>query len=272
MGTKVKAAGRWLMARIQAQPWIAYGLLAVMGIAGVGFVLRNGQRGTWVRPQVGPIVEAIYSLGTVKAVRTWQLKTGIPVGITDIGVREGDLVSAGQRVLSTDSGTFFAPFRGTVTKVNAHKGEILMPGTPALQLTDLNERYILVSLDQPSALRVRQNQKAEISVESIRGRKLVGRVISIYPSDSQFLVRLQVDSMPPEILPDMTADVAIEVERREKALLVPLIAVRRGQIIVRRAGKRRQPVHAKVGAVNAESAEILDGSVLPSDEVLIPGR
>lgn len=231
---------------------------------------RRSAAGTFVSPTVGPIVEAVYSLGTVKAEHVWHLKAGIALGVTQLHVREGSAVLAGQRLLTTDSSTFSAPFQGTVTKVAVQKGEILMPGVPALQVTDLTDRYILLSLDQPSVLRVRPGHKAEISVESIRGRKLIGVVETIYPSNSQFLVRVRVDKMPAEILPDMTADVAIEVERREKALLIPLSAVRRGRVTIKRDGKRLKDVQVKVGAVNNDYAEVLDRSVLPGDEVWVP--
>ncbi len=272
MFEQLRSVEQKLFTLVTKRPWLfaALALVAIGSLAAM--VVRKATAGNWAQPRVGPIVEAIYSLGTVKAERTWQLKTGITVGVTDIFVREGDQVSAGQRIIATDSGRFWAPFPGTITKITIHKGEILMPGLVAVQLMDLRDRYILLSLDQPSALRVREGQKAEVSVESIRGRKLVGRVGRIYPSDSQFLVRVHVDQMPGEILPDMTADVAIEVDRREKALLVPLAAVRRGQVTVRRNGRQLKPVQAKIGAVNGEFAEILDGSVLPTDEVLLSDR
>ncbi|MBI3395011.1 MAG: hypothetical protein HY042_04175 [Spirochaetia bacterium] len=75
--------------------------------------------------------------------------------------------------------------------------------------------------------------------------------------------------MSPEILPDMTADVAIEVARREDALLIPVAAVNRGSVILFRKGSK-QRVNVKIGAINAEWAEVQEGGIQLDDEVLVP--
>jgi len=43
-----------------------------------------------------------------------------------------------------------------------------------------------------------------------------------------------VDQLPPEILPGMTTDVAIEVAQKEKALLVPVRAINSGHVLVQK--------------------------------------
>jgi hypothetical protein len=143
-----------------------------------------------------------------------------------------------------------------------------MPGSPLLTLMDLNRTYVLLSLDQNSALRMKKDLKAQLSFETLRGKLLHGTVESIYPSNGQFLARINVKEIPPEILPDMTADVAIEVSRKEKALLVPLSSVNDGMVTVLRNGKKQRS-KVVIGAVDGAWGEVLEGDILPADWIVL---
>ncbi|MBM9579723.1 HlyD family efflux transporter periplasmic adaptor subunit [Leptospira sp. 201903070] len=240
-------------------------------ILGLGSFLVFREKRTEVSPQIGPIVELVYSLGTVKSDRVYHLKLGVTSSIRKIFVKEGEVVREGQELLVSDSGTGFrAPFSGTITSIPFQEGEVVMPGAPVLTMMDLKKTYILLSLDQDSVLRIRPGQRAELSFETIRGNKVFGKVERVYPSDGQFYVRVSVDSMPEGTLPEMTADVAVEVARKENALLIPVKAVEKGKIRVRRNGKVFY-VEAKVGAVDGEWCEVLENSVLESDTVFLNG-
>lgn len=238
-------------------------LLAIF--LGYGFFFKKPNV---VKPKVGPIVEAIYALGTVKSDDIYILKLGITSGITQLFVSEGDIVQKGQKLIVTESSTLTSPISGTVTRIYLDKGETVMPGIPVLTVMDLTKTFIQISLDQSSALRIKKGQKAELSFENLRGTKINGTVQKIYPSDGQFLVRLETEALPLGILPGMTADVAIEVARREKAMLVPVNSIHRGQIRIIRDGKTKT-LNVKIGAVNGELAEIQDGQILEEDEILI---
>lgn len=217
----------------------------------------------------GSLVEAVYALGTVKPVESFSLKFGIAASIREIFVEEGQTVSKGQALLTNDSGiTFRSPFNGTLTKLNVSKNETAMPGLPLLEIQNLKEVYISVSLDQESALRVKPGQVVQLSFESIRGNVYKGNVERIYPSNGQFLVRIDASELPHGILPDMTTDVAIEVSSKENVILVPLVAVDRGKIIRFRDGKREK-LEIRIGAINSEFGELLQGDLKEGDEVLV---
>ncbi|RHX86415.1 efflux RND transporter periplasmic adaptor subunit [Leptospira stimsonii] len=245
------------------------GVLIVLLAFGSYLVIR--EKRTEVSPKVGPIVELVYSLGTVKSDRVYHLKLGVTSSIRKIFVKEGEMVKEGQELLISDSGSNFrAPFSGTVTSVPFQEGEVVMPGAPVLTMMDLKKTYILLSLDQDSVLRIRPGQRAELSFETIRGTKVMGKVNRVYPSDGQFYVRVDVESMPEGTLPEMTADVAVEVARKENALLIPVKSVEKGKIRVRRNGKILL-LDAKVGAVDGEWCEVLENVVLETDTVYLDG-
>jgi membrane fusion protein, macrolide-specific efflux system len=241
--------------------------LALLISAAAIFRASNGETTT---PRRGPILEAIYALGVVKASQVYTLKLGVAAFVAEIPVSEGDLVRKGDVIARTDSTVFRSPLSGVVTQVSDVTGGTVMPGLALLTITDVSGKYLLLSLEQESVLRVKRGLKAEISFESLRGEKLHGTVTRIYPSDNQFFVRIDVDHFPDNVLPDMTADVAIEVERRENALLIPATAVRKGMVRRRRDG-RVEETPVRVGVADGEWAEILEG-LDPDDEVLLPKR
>ena len=163
---------------------------------------------------------------------------------------------------------FRAPFDGTVTSVRFYEGESVFPQFPILTLIDPKKRYLSVILEQEAALRVKRDQTAVFSFESLRAKKFIGKVRSVYPSEGQFRVYIEVGQLPPEILPGMTADVSIEVSRRENVLLIPVAAVHSGRVILYRNGKKKK-IPVEIGSVDGEKAEVLSGDVMMEDEILI---
>lgn len=223
-----------------------------------------------LNPRKGPIVEAVYALATVKSNQEYTVRFGIPSSVREIHVVEGDSVSPGELLVRTESTTFRSPISGVVTQVSAKKGDTVMAGTPVVLVRNISDRYLLVSLEQESILRIKKGQIAEISFENLRGETIHGKVTRIFPSNSQFYVRIDVENLPPSILPDMTADTAIQIEKRENAMLIPVAAIKSGTVKIIRNGKK-QEVKVKVGVANGEWAEILDG-IRMTDEIVLPRK
>ncbi|MGE8722588.1 efflux RND transporter periplasmic adaptor subunit [Leptospira terpstrae] len=248
--------------------YIIGSVLVIVLIVFSYFFIRSSQSNR-LGIERGSLVEAVYALGTVRPVDSFSLKFGIAASVREIFVEEGQTVTKGEALLVNDSGiTFRSPFNGTLTKLNVAKNETAMPGIPILEIQNLKEVYISVSLDQESALRVKPGQAVQLSFESIRGNVYKGKVERIYPSDGQFLVRIEPQELPQGILPDMTTDVAIEVSSKENVILVPLVAVDRGKITRFRNGKRDK-IEIRIGAINSEYGELLQGDLKEGDEVLV---
>ncbi len=241
-------------------------------LVGIPFFLIFRNPPVTVTVKRGDLVEAVYSLGVVKSDNSYVLKFGISAGISELFVEEGNSVTVGQTLLTNDSGiNFKSPIDGTITKLNLSKGEVAMPGIPVLEVTDLKKVYIQVSLDQESALRVKSGQIANLSFESLRGHTSKAIVKNIYPSQGQFLVRLDPEDLPQGILPDMTADVAIEIDKKSKVILVPLSAVDKGKVLRLRSGKK-QKTEIKLGITNSEFGELIFGDLLESDALILPRK
>jgi membrane fusion protein, macrolide-specific efflux system len=203
----------------------------------------------------GTIIEAVYGIGTVTPNHIFNVKVGQAGAVKAIFVREGEDVVKGQKLLSFEGVLFKAPFAGTVTSIPYKAGETVFPNLPLLTMQDQRDLYLVVSLEQQGALRVKAKQRASISFDSMRDRKFTGSVRSIFANDNQFLVHIEVDQLPPEVLPGMTADVGIEIGRHENTFIAPIAAIN-GQKLRLVKNKVIEEVDVGLGVVDGESIEV----------------
>ena len=224
------------------------------------------------KPKRGRIVEAIYALGKVKSRRQFDLKIGVTSTVEKLYVREGDSVKKNDPLVKlSESNVFRAPFTGVVTYVGMDEGETATPSVSLLRVDDLSEKFVEVSLEQQGALRVNKGLKAEIVFESLRGEKLQGQVASLFSKNDEFLANIDVNGLKENVLPGMTADVAIIVGAHENSLLIPIRSINNGFVTIRRNG-RRLKVPVKIGAVDSQMAEVVEGDLNETDEILVGGR
>ncbi len=247
--------------------WSAIGVIAIGIVALVIFSVTKKQV-NYVSPKYGPIVEAIYGLGKVKTDDVYEVKLGVVKTIVHLYVREGSVVKKNDPLVKFEGGLLFrAPFAGTVTNTAFHENQYVFPQQAVLRLEDLSTKYIEVSLEQQGALRVQPGQPVRVVFESIRGEVLTGKVSAIFSRKDEFLAHIDVP-LADNILPGMTADVSIEIGRKEKALLVPLSSVTDGRIKIVRDGKRKT-VKLKIGGIDGNWAEVLEGDVRDSDKIVV---
>lgn len=233
------------------------------------FYQRNISGVKKVSPKTGPIVEAIYGIGTVTPRHQFQFKVGQVSTVSEQFVQEGQEVKKGQPLLQlTGSVRISSPLDGTVVSLPYSVGENVFPDTPVVMVENIVDRYVLASLEQQGALRVKKGLAVKLNFETIRNQDFKGVVESIYPHKGQFLVRINVEKLPLEILPGMTADVSIEISKKDKALLIPLLAVNQGTVLIERQGQRKK-ISIKIGSTDSDWAEILDGDIQESDFVIL---
>jgi macrolide-specific efflux system membrane fusion protein len=250
--------------------WSVAVVIAVL-IIGISIYALTGRQNEYVSPRYGPIVEAIYGLGKVKTDNVYEVKLAITKTLEKLYVREGEIVKKGAPLVRFEKDLIFrAPFSGTITNTPFHENQYVFPQQVVIRLEDLTTKYIEVSLEQQGALRVKPDLPVRVVFESIRGEVLKVKVAAVFSRNDEFLAHIEVP-LAENVLPGMTADVSIEVDRKEKALLVPLSAVSDGRIRIVRDGKR-ETVKLKIGGIDGNWAEVLEGDVRDSDEILIRKR
>ena len=170
--------------------------------------------------------------------------------------------------MKIDGTVFRAPFSGTITSLLQKQGENLSVNQVVLELTNLEDRYVLVSLEQQGALRIERGQKVRLSFDTIRDKNFDGVVASVYPNDTNFFARIDISNLPSRILPGMTADVAIEIAKHENVLLLPVADLEEGHFVwLQQAIPKKLEV--KLGMVDRDFAEVIGGNLQEGQQLLI---
>jgi HlyD family secretion protein len=171
-----------------------------------------------------------------------------------------------------EQATLLAPFDGTVIAVNIEIGQVVGAGLPggAIVLADLSDLYLDLTVDEVDVVRLTEGMPVEITLDALPGRSFRGRIEAIAPAATEaggaatYRVRVVLDDRDPVLRAGMSANVEIEVERRENVLLVPNAAVRRDRetgraFVYRVVGDRAEEVEIRLGAQGETESEVLEG-------------
>lgn len=168
---------------------------------------------------------------------------------------------------------------------------------------DLTKMQIEVSVDEADISRIKLGQIARFTVDAYPEQSFVGKVVQIRsaPIINQnvvtYIVLVTVDNSDMKLKPGMTANVSIEVARKDNVLKLPMVALRykpkakvEGQPAELRPGapggskgqrkakgqqvyvlKENKPVAVaiKTGISNNTSIELIEGGLKEGDEVIV---
>ncbi len=139
--------------------------------------------------------------------------------------------------------TVRAPMAGTITQLIVEEGEIITSGRSAfsrgeaiMRIADLDQMIVRTQINQVEIGKIKEGQRAEITVDSYPGRVFPGKVSEISPSATRrgpqnqssvitFEVDVEVIGSPAELLPGMSADVDIIVFEESDVLQLPIPSV-----------------------------------------------
>ncbi|MDR3606830.1 MAG: efflux RND transporter periplasmic adaptor subunit [Oligoflexia bacterium] len=264
----MRSIGEWIGRRKILSSLIAVFLIGAVATIQIFAHAYSGQLSEPL--EKGTIIDAVYGIGTVTAYKRFSFNPQVSNTVTESYVMEGDSVKKGAPLLKTDVGLkHYAPFDGVVNFFPYRNGENAYPTTPMMVVTNMRDRYIVVSMEQQGAMKVKVGQTAKISFDSLRDQIFEGKVSSVYSYLSNFYARIDTVQIPDYILPDMTCDVAIVIGVRENALLVPLPAFIKGSVWAKRGNGLPHVVPVKLGVIDGTHAEVIEGDLQAGDRVLI---
>jgi len=226
------------------------------------FLYNKNHSGDWVKIKESKITEAIYGLATLESDDIFRYRVGITSQIKKLNVKEGANVKKGDLLMQLSEGAIVrTPIDGVVTQLDIKENETAFPNANLITVMNLNKVALTITLEQASAIRVRPTLPVKIQFESIKGIPIDGIVRSVYPKDGQFVIKVDLKEIPPSTLPGMTADTAIIVGEKEKAMVVPLRSIQRDILTIRENGSTKK-VQVKTGFQDSENIEILSSAEL----------
>lgn len=178
--------------------------------------------------------------------------------------------------------TITAPIKGTVASVNTIQGETVTTGLNAptfIRIIDLDRLEVLAYVDENDIGKVRVGQESIFTVAAHPGIDFKGEVTSIYPSATiqdnvvYYITSVSVDNREGKLMPDMTANVLIFLDRRKGVLTVPNKAVQREggkKFAYIAAGDAPEKRYVNTGWKDSTYTEIIDG--LKEGEMVVVGE
>lgn len=131
-----------------------------------------------------------------------------------------------------------SPIDGTITRINAKVGEMVVtgmmnnPGTKILEIGDLSEMLVLAQVDESDVGKIRVGQAAQVYVQAWPDKVFPGQVRAvglsnrIGPQGSKYYeTRILLIDPSEQVFTGMTADTDIEVAEHEGVVVLPSQAV-----------------------------------------------
>ncbi|MCL4425393.1 MAG: efflux RND transporter periplasmic adaptor subunit [Firmicutes bacterium] len=160
-----------------------------------------------------------------------------------------------------------APVAGLMTFRGVNIGDRIGQNAVIGTVSDLSRMNVTVPVDELDVAKVKPGQKADLTLDALPNRNFRGTVMSIAPQGvsrdgvASFNVTIEIEN-PQGILPGMTANASILIEKKNGVLMVPAEAVRKiggkdsVNVLVAGVPQRRE---VKVGSQNTYEVEIVSG-------------
>lgn len=204
----------------------------------------------------------------------------IQIGSGDVVVQESRVRAALATIERYDAqiakSIIRAPFTGVISAQNAKVGQSVSANSAVSSLISSGfeiEAYV----PEVSISGIEVGKLAQVTLDAYPGEKFEVFISHVDPAEtlkdgvSNYKIKLAFNSNDPRIRPGMTADVAIEVDRKENVLLVPLGKLKKigGTFEAnKKEGDELKKVTVEVkGRDDSGNAEIISG--LAEDDVIV---
>jgi HlyD family secretion protein len=166
--------------------------------------------------------------------------------------------------------TIRAPMNGIITKLNSEIGENVVigtmnaPGTVIMTISDLSAIEIEAEVDETDIAAVKLGQDVKISLDAFPDTTFKGGVIEVGNSAkssltgglsasdqvTNFMVKVLILDVVPDIKPGMTASVDITTAYRDDVVKIPS-----GAVVMRPEGTEKEDINKRKGRTNEAKAD-----------------
>lgn len=186
---------------------------------------------------------------------------------------KNDVLIANERLSRT---TLYAPARSVVNKLYLERGEVALPGAPAVALATSNYQ-IEADVSELDIVKITSGQTIAITLDAFPEQNFTGAVLSIDPEeiykdgDTYYRVTFSLDTPVVGMRAGMSSDVRVEIAKKVGVLTVPKLALyeRAGAHYVKRIHNGTlEEVAITTGISDGQSVEV-DSGLSEGDRVTL---
>jgi HlyD family secretion protein len=159
-----------------------------------------------------------------------------------------------------------APFTGLIVRRDREPGDVVVPGSSIFLLISTQELWIRAWIDETDMAKLSPDQPARIVFRSEPGRPYPGKVVRLGRETDretrQFVVDVEVTSLPTNWSVGQRAEVYIQSARKNEALIVPsklLLRDKAGVGLYVLSDGKASWRSLKTGLRGIETVEVLEG-------------
>lgn len=194
---------------------------------------------------------------------------------SELGVNKASKVLASTRLKKM---AIHAPFDGVIGLRGISEGDYLTSGQDIVFLVNSNPIKLEFRIPEIYLSEVAVGQSVDVSVDAFRGEVFNGKVYAIAPEvdvgGRSFMVRAQIPNDDNRLVPGLFAQVVLELERKEDALLIPEAALMPAgdkQYVYRIEDGKAVRTEVALGMREGDQVEVLSG-LEPGAQVITAGQ
>ncbi|HBD7503078.1 TPA: efflux RND transporter periplasmic adaptor subunit [Legionella pneumophila] len=236
-----------------------------------------------------PIAQLLGLNGQIQLLPDAQADVSIRISgsVTAIDVNLGDSVKAGQRLATVQSRlvgnpppsvAVNAPIAGIIDARNINLGQAVEPNTVLFHISNRDKLLVVAQVYEEDLGKVKVGQEVNVHVLSYPKQTFPGQVTLIEPNLDPLTrtvnLRITLDNKEGLLKPGMFVRANVILTHNKAALTVPnaaLLQADNQQFVFVQNGGTYKRVDVKVGAVEDDYSEIIDGLV-PGDLVVTQGN
>jgi RND family efflux transporter MFP subunit len=174
-----------------------------------------------------------------------------------------------------------APIAGFIGMRQIEVGNTVAPGVPVISVVDLDPVKVRVGIPEDEVGKVREGDRAEVSIPSLNGQKFEGRVEAIAaasdPASRTYVSKIVVPNPSRVLLAGMVSDARLIGDAQVNAITVPGSAIVRDprgvtQVYILAPGQNRvYGRRVEVGSMIGNEVEIRSG-LTGNEQVVVDGQ
>jgi len=180
---------------------------------------------------------------------------------------------------TVNSAYVIAPFDGVVTDILVDEGDIVSDGTQAVQLDDLTNLVIDISVSEIDINEIEIGQSVSITFDAIPNKEYEGAISKVSQAGDdtsgivEFTVTISITNADEEIKPGFTAVATVMITEVENAVLVPNLAIQTmdgsNVVMVVDSENNITTVQVEVEASSDSYSIVRDGALQVGDQVMV---